>query len=67
VPKQLKAFKLDKRFLTGIKPGERQEGERIQLSCTERAIVSRSERPYEVVDGGILVATVVEYETSCGN
>jgi hypothetical protein len=67
LPKQLKAVKLGERFLTGFKLRERREGERIQLSCTERAIVAGSEHPFEVVDGGILVATVVEYKTSCGN
>jgi hypothetical protein len=39
-------------------------GERIQLGCTERFIVSGSERKYEVVDGAILVTTLVEF---CGN
>jgi hypothetical protein len=67
LPKQLKAFKLGERFLTWFKLGEIQKGELIQVSCTERAIVAGSERPYEVVDGGILVATIVEYKTSCGN
>ena len=43
---------------------ERQEGECIQFSFTERAIVAGSERPYEVVDGGILVTTVVQYKIS---
>jgi hypothetical protein len=37
--KQLKAFKLGVRFLTGYKLGERQEGERIQLIFTERALL----------------------------
>jgi len=67
LPKQLKAFKLDESFLTGIKLKDRQERGRIQLSCNERAIVAGSERPYDVVNGDILVATVVEYKTSCGN
>lgn len=64
---QLKAFKLGERFLTGFKLGEKLEGERIQLSCTERVNVAGSERPYDVVDGGILVAIVVKLKTSCGN
>jgi hypothetical protein len=64
---QLKAFKLGERFLTGFKLGEKQEGERIQLSCTERVNVAGSERPYDMVDGDILVAIVVKLKTSCGN